>query len=261
MIQILFFSAIAGIFGTGLGGLISVSFLKKTSENVTCWILSFAGGVMISIVCFGLIPEAFDLANVTVSIFGLILGIFLVMGLNRLVDKMTITNKVNLTIHHTPEELYHEDRFIHGNSRMLGSGLLILIAIGLHNIPEGIAIGTGGSHDFQFGALLAIMIGLHNIPEGIAIAAPLLVGGIKRWKAVLLTSLAGATTLLGGFIGILLGGISDTAIAISLSAAGGAMLYVIFGEMMPQSIVMTKNRITSVITLFGIVVGLILTRV
>jgi ZIP family zinc transporter len=169
-------------------------------------------------------------------------------------------------IHHTPEELYHEDHFIedhfiHRNARMLRSGLLILVAIGLHNIPEGIAIGTGGSHDFQFGALLAVMIGLHNIPEGIAIAAPLLAGGIKRLKVVLLTALAGATTLLGGLIGILLGSISDTVIAVSLSAAGGAMLYIIFGEMMPQSIVLTKNRITSVITLFGIVIGLILTQI
>jgi ZIP family zinc transporter len=73
--------------------------------------------------------------------------------------------------------------------------------------------------------------------------------------------MSGATTLLGGLIGILLGSISDFVIAVSLSAAGGAMLYIIFGEIIPQSIVMTKNRITSIIALFGIIIGLVLTQV
>jgi ZIP family zinc transporter len=260
MIQIILFSAIAGIFGTGLGGLVSAIFLKRSSENVISRILSFAGGVMVSIVCFGLIPEAIDLANIKTAIFGLVTGIFITMGLNRLVDKMTITNEANLEVHHTPGELYHEDSLIHG-VRMLRSGMLILIAISLHNIPEGVAIGSGGSHDFRFGVLLAIMIGLHNIPEGMAIAAPLLIGGIKKQKVLFLTAMSGGTTLLGGFAGILLGGISDFVIAVSLSAAGGAMLYIIFGEIIPQSIVLTKNRITSVITLFGIIVGLILTQI
>ena len=261
MIRIIIFSAVAGICGMGLGGLAAAILLKRPSENMVCWLLSFAAGVMVSIVCFGLIPESFKLAGIAISVFGLILGIIIIMGLNKLVDKITITRKENLNIHSTHEELYHESELIHNPARILRSGIIILFAISLHNVPEGIAIGAGGSYNFHLGALLALMIAIHNIPEGMAIAAPLLAGGISKGKVVLLTSLSGATTLLGGFIGILIGSISDFAVAMSLSTAGGAMLYVVFGEIMPQSIIMTKNRAASIITLFGIIVGLIVTQI
>jgi ZIP family zinc transporter len=255
MLQMIIFSAIAGIFGTGLGGLASAILLKKPSENMICWLLSFAAGVMVSIVCFGLIPETLELAHAFVSLSGLILGFFIIMALNRIIDRITESKDIKLKIHHTHEELYHESMIIRDRGRLLRSGFLMLIAIGLHNFPEGIAIGASGSHDFRLGALLSIMIALHNIPEGMAIATPLLAGGINRWKVIFLTALSGTPTLLGGLIGIAVGSISDFTVALSLSAAGGAMLYVVFGEIVPQSIVMTKNRMASIVTLFGIIVG------
>ena len=144
---------------------------------------------------------------------------------------------------------------------MMRSGMIMFAAISLHNIPEGMAIGAGGSFDFQLGLMLAIMIALHNIPEGMAIAAPLIVGGVNRGKVVLLTALSGAPTLLGGVIGILIGSISLLAIALSLAAAGGAMLYVVFGEMVPASVLMTKSRAATIVALFGLLVGLIITQV
>lgn len=261
MMQVILFSALAGICGTGLGGIVSVLLLKRSSENVICWLLSFASGVMISIVCFGLLPEAFELVSVTVSILGLIIGITIIMTLNRVVDKMTETKKDKLNVHHTHEELFHESQIVKERGKMIHSGFIMFIAIALHNIPEGIAIGAGGSHETQLGLLLAIMIALHNIPEGVAVAAPMLVGGINKWKVIFLTALSGAPTLIGGLIGVLIGNISNFAVAMSLSIAGGAMLYVVFGEIIPQSIVMTKNRTTSIITLFGILVGLIITKI
>jgi len=111
------------------------------------------------------------------------------------------------------------------------------------------------------GVLLACMIAAHNIPEGMAIASPLLAGGLKRWKVIFLTALSGTPTLLGGILGMIIGNISDFAIAISLAAAGGAMLYIVFCEIIPQSIVMTKDRMTSMIVLLGIIVGLIVTKI
>jgi len=220
--------------------------------------LSFAAGVMTSVVCFGLVMESIELASVAITIYGLILGVIIIMTLNRIVDKITGDDP---KIHHTHAERYHEKQVIQNPSKMLRAGVLILIALALHNIPEGIAIGAGGIHDFELGALLTIVIAMHNIPEGMAIAAPLLAGGITRWKVILLTTMSGATTILGGLFGILIGNISDFAVAISLSAAGGAMLYVVFGEIIPQSIVMTKNRTATIVTLFGIIVGLIVTQI
>jgi len=261
IIKIILLSAIAGVFGTGLGAIVSATLIKRSTENMTCWMLSFAAGVMTSIVCFGLAPEAFALSGVYYSILGLCIGVVVIMVLNRIVDKATKTTNDDLDIHHTYAEMYHESNIIKNREKLLRSGTMMLIAIGLHNIPEGIAIGAGGTHDIQFGILLTIMIALHNIPEGMAIATPLLAGGVRVWKTILWTGLAGAPTLIGGIIGVLIGSISDLAIALSLSAAGGAMLYVVFGEIIPQSVIMTKNRIASLVTLFGIIIGLIITKI
>jgi ZIP family zinc transporter len=192
---------------------------------------------------------------------GLVLGIVIIMMMNRIVDRITDAKEEKLKVHQTHEELYHESDIIKTKGKMLRSGILMLIAIALHNVPEGIAVGAAGVYDFSLGALLAMMIAIHNIPEGVAIAAPLLVGGVNRWKVVFLTALAGSTTLLGGLVGIALGSISDFTVALSLSAAGGAMLYIVFGEIIPQSIVMTRNRTASIVTLFGIIVGFIATRI
>ena len=257
--DVLMLSAIAGIFGMGFGGFIAAVLLRNPSEKVMCWMLSFAGGIMIGIVCFGIIPEAAEISNTIVAIVGLIIGVVVIMILNRIVDRMSSTATGDLKVHHTHEELYHAGSIFQNRSRMLRSGIIMFIAISLHNLPEGIAIGAGGSYDFQLGVILAIMITLHSLPEGMAVAALLLAGGIGKWKVVFITAMSGTPVLIGGFIGILLGGISDVAVAMSLAVAGGAMLYVVFGEIIPQSIVMTKSRVAAIITLAGIIIGLALT--
>jgi len=259
--QVLLFSAIAGICGTGLGGIISVAVLKRPSERITCWLLMFAAGVMTSIVCFGLVPEAIVLSGVVISVTGLIIGVVVIMLLNRLVDNLTVTREEDREVHLTHEGLYHEGGLIQNRTRMLKAGMIMFVAIGLHNIPEGIAIGAGGSYSFELGMMLSIMIALHNIPEGMAIAAPLIAGGVGRGRVVLLTALSGAPTLAGGVVGLLVGGISDIAISMSLAAAGGAMLYVVFGEMIPQSVIMTKSRAATLVALFGLLLGLIITQI
>jgi ZIP family zinc transporter len=265
--QVIWFSVGAGIFAMGLGGFISAVLMKRSgrSDRMTCWLLSFAAGIMTSIVCFGLMPEAMELLSetngVTISVLGLILGVLIIMLLNRIVDKITEAKDDNLKIHHTHEELYHQAAVIKNRSKMLRSGIIMLTAIGLHNIPEGVAIGAGGSHDFSLGVLIAVMIALHNIPEGMAIATPLLAGGLSKAKVVLWTTLCGTTTVFGALIGVIIGNISEIAVALSLSAAGGAMLYVVFGEIIPQSVVMTKSRAAPLITLFGIIIGMIITMI
>ena len=252
--QVIMFSAFAGIFGTGLGGLLSAVLFKRSSENTICGMLSFAAGVMTGIVCFGLVPEAFELAGVSAIVLGLVLGIFVIMGLDQIVENATETKGDGSKEQCQANQVASE----HSND-MLRSGMLILIAIGLHNIPEGIAIGAGGSFSPQLGALLALMIALHNIPEGMAVATPLIVGGVSKRKVVLLTALTGSSTILGGIIGMLIGNISDFAIALSLAAAGGAMLYIVFGEIIPQSVVMGSSKMIAAVTLFGIIIGFVVT--
>jgi ZIP family zinc transporter len=254
--EALVLSVIAGVGGMGLGGLLT-AIIGRRSPSMGCYLLSFAGGVMTSVVCFGLVPEAVELADsVPVSILGLIIGVVIVMILNLIVDKITVVGKENLKIHHTPEELHHGTNI--NSKRLIRSGILMISVIALHNIPEGMAIGAGGMHDVGFGMMLAVMIALHNIPEGMAVAAPLIAGGVNKAKVALFVALSGSTTLIGAAVGVLIGGISEEAVALALSAAGGAMLYVVFGEIIPQSIIMTKNRIATLTTLSGIIAGMII---
>ena len=257
-LQIILLSAMAGVAGMGIGGLVA-ALIGKTSPRAMCWMLSFAGGVMISIVGFELIPEGIELGGMRVAIIGLISGIILVALLNWGLDKYTMKNgSSSLEAHITEVGINHETQFA-GNSKLLRSGVLMLLAIAFHNLPEGIAIGAAGAHDIWMGRILAITIALHCIPEGMAIAAPLIGGGMSKIKAVGLTALSGAPTILGGAIGMWFGGISDAALALALTGAGGAMLYVVFGEVLPQSSIITKSRATTYAALGGIIIGLLIT--
>jgi len=144
---------------------------------------------------------------------------------------------------------------------MLRSGMIMLFAIAQHNIPEGLAMGAAGVHDIRLGIAIAIVIALHNIPEGMAVSAPLIAGGLSKIKSVMLVVLVGATTAVGAVLGVLIGGISDTALALSFAIAGGAMLYVVLGEILPQSIVTTKDRVPTVFALVGSIIGMLFTEI
>ena len=137
----------------------------------------------------------------------------------------------------------------------------MLSAIALHNLPEGLAIGSGASHDTQLGMTLAILIALHNIPEGMSIAVPLVAGGMKKGKVALLTALSGAPTLLGGLLGAVLGNMGNFMVASSLGIAAGAMLYVTYCEILPEVILLNKGRRPALFTIGGIIFGLVITRI
>jgi ZIP family zinc transporter len=258
--HIIVMSVLAGMFGTGLGGLLTAVLGTRTDRMISIF-LSFAGGVMTSIVFFELIPEAEQYSNTAIMLIGLFIGVVMVLLLNNVIDKVSNANHKTSKIHKTFKEFYHEEKMISHKKNMLRSGILMFFVIGLHSFPEGLAIGAAGNYNIDLGITLAIMIGVHNIPEGMAISAPLISGGLNKWKSVLLTLLAGIPTVLGTLIGVLVGSISDTAFALSLSIAGGAMLYVVFGEILPQSMNIRKDRIPTIVLLIGIVFGFLLTKI
>ena len=248
-------SLFAGVIGMGLGGLISALFGSR-KERMTSIFLSFAGGVMISIVFLELVPESVELSSTGMTIIGLILGSILVQALNNLMDRLSSTRDGS-KLHETFAEFFHSNEMITKKTSMLRSGMIMLVVIGLHNVPEGLAMGAAGQHDANLGLALAIIIALHNIPEGMAVSAPLIAGGLSKTKAVVITLLAGATTLVGAVAGVLIGRISDVAIALSFAIAGGAMLYVVLSEILPQAIVSSKDRIPTVFALVGIITGML----
>ena len=257
--DVILLSIIAGIVGTGLGGVLSAVFGNKTDKTVSVF-LSFAGGVMISIVFFELIPDAAEHAGTLVLMAGLAVGTIMVLALNAVIDKVPQAGQSASKIHESFQAYFHESNVLTSNFRLLRSGLLMFLVIGLHNIPEGLAIGAAGNHDSVLGMTLALMIGVHNIPEGMAIAAPLISGGMSKGQSILLTLLAGVPTVIGAVIGYMVGSVSSLAIAIAFSVASGAMLYAVFGEILPQSFHMSKDRVPTIILLIGVSFGYMMTR-
>ncbi len=267
---------ISGVLGTGLGGLIG-SIARRDSSRVVSLFLSFAGGVMLSIVCFDLIEDALspggtgELAFLLLTIFGLLFGYGTVFVLNRVIDDNTNKEVTHIDKNHPATaddlgELIHSDHYEHhretGNWReMFVAGVIMACAIALHNLPEGMVIGvsyTGAENVMdRAGLVMAIVIGLHNIPEGMAVAVPLISGGVPRGRAVLVTALSGAPTILGALLGYAVGGLGPAALCLSMSFAAGAMLYVVFGELIPEAILMWRSKAPAFAILIGMIVGLI----
>lgn len=280
-ILILVLSLVAGIVGTGLGGIIGV-LLKNKGNKVMGRVLSFAGGVMVGVVTFEMLSEAveyskiensFEQSGILIAVSALVVGMLIIFGLNKMLDVIENMRGTHKSI----EELHHETKVIEANDALmeanacgntaavqavdkkslLKAGLIMLLAIAFHNLPEGMAIGASGASNSQTGILVAIIIAVHNIPEGMAISAPLASGGVKGWKTILLTALAGAATVVGALIGLAVGGISQLASGICMGLAGGAMLYVTFCEILPQSILMEEGRVPAVSMLVGIVCSMV----
>ena len=104
--------------------------------------------------------------------------------------------------------------------------------------------------------LLFTAVTLHNIPEGMAVAVPLIAGGMGRLKAVLLTAASGAPIVLGAWLGLWLGDIGPLGLCCSLGFASGAMLYVVFGEIIPQAVLMYRSKLPAFFVIVGILIGM-----
>ena len=264
-------TAIAGVLGTGLGGLIG-AILQRDSNRTVSLLLSFAGGVMLSVVCFDLVVEAIETNVGILTVIGAIaLGVAVIFLLNHLIDRKTNPELPHIDANHPKtaddlDELIHSDHLNHHfakNDNKLSlfiAGIVMASAIALHNVPEGMTIGASyASNDGVMGSaalVLAVLIGLHNIPEGMAVSVPLISGGMKKWKAVLITAASGIPTIVGALLGFALGEIGPLGLALSLGFASGAMLYVVFGEILPQAILMYHSKLPAFSAIVGILVGL-----
>ncbi|MGN1054986.1 MAG: ZIP family metal transporter [Erysipelotrichaceae bacterium] len=274
ILYIVVITAIAGIGGTGLGSVISCLF-KRDSNRIVSLLLSFAAGVMIAVVCFDLLSEALVESGVFLVIGGLAAGYIIIALLNAWIDKETNSEVAHIDESHPKtadslEELTHANHLkehMEGRQPRSGlfiAGLIMAAAIALHNIPEGMVIGSSFAKTAnelilnRAGITMAIVIGLHNIPEGMAVAVPLISGGMPKWKAVMITAITGAPTIIGALMGYYIGVLGPVALALALSFASGAMLYVVFAELIPESILMWKSKLPAMAILIGIVTGLII---
>ena len=137
-----------GTFGTTIGGIIGVS-IKNTSNKFLSFILSFASGLMLSIVCFDLVPESMRITSISNTIIGILLGVSCMIACDIAVAKLfRKKNDVAVT-----------------NNNLLKTGIIVSIGLALHNLPEGLAIGSSFEASIKLGYSLALAICLHDIPE------------------------------------------------------------------------------------------------
>lgn len=254
LFQVLMITFIAGVLGTGAGGMLGVLFCRD-SAKITGLLVSFASGIMLSVVCFNMISDAMlpENANRQMNILlvdaGIAVGFLMVWGLNLWIQKVCDTVGTGSAAEQA-------------NAHLLSAGIVMILAIAIHNLPEGMVIGASYAADAAgsgaAGLLLAIVIGIHNIPEGMAVAVALATGGVSRTKTVLLTASSGVPTVAGAYVGWSLGTMGPVMLCLMLSFAAGAMLYVVMGELIPEALEMWHSKVIAAGILVGMLTGMII---
>lgn len=241
LIRSLVILSVVGVVGTGAGGAI-VACIGTPSRRTLSFLLGLAGGVMVSVVAFDLMPEAFETGGTVVSLAGFIVGCISVMSIDLVLPHM----------HHASV-----DKTL---SKLANTALIVGIGIAMHNIPEGLAVGAGLAAGTHIGVQVALMIFLHNVPEGVAVAAPLKAIGRGPLALILASSEAGAPTVVGGVIGTLIGGVSPAVLAASMAFAAGAMLFITFDELIPDSQQLAVNHSGTLGAVVGVIVNIVISR-
>jgi ZIP family zinc transporter len=209
-------SLVAGL-ATGAGA-IPILFTRRISDRLLDVTLGFSAGVMLAATSFSLLVPAIDLSGPLVAVFGLILGAFVLHLADRFIPH------------------FHPFLGAEGRPSRLPRVWLFVLAVTIHNFPEGLAVGVSfGSGDVAAGLVIATAIGLQNMPEGLAVALPLLREGYSRGKSLWYATLTGVVEPCGGLLGVALVSIFQPILPWALAFAAGAMLFVVSDEMIPES--------------------------
>ncbi len=230
---------------TVIGALIGFLF-KKISHRFSDIVLSFAAGIMLAAAVLGLILPSVEYGGK----FGLLItvaGIFTGALCLNLVDKL---------VPHL-HKLMGAEQEDHHNAQ-LGKVLLFVMAIAIHNLPEGIAAGVGfGSGDTSRALIIAGGIALQNIPEGMVIIAPMLAAGVSPGKTLLCALATGLVEVVGTLLGYFAVSVASAILPFALAFAGGTMLYVISDEMIPETHAHGSQRGATYALLVGFCVMLV----
>ena len=215
-----------GVGGASVVGALLGFIFKKTTHKFSDIVLSFAAGVMLAASVIGLVLPSLEHGGkypLVVTVIGIFCGALSVNLIDKLVPHLHKLTGVDGEAH--PE-----------NQEKLNKILLFVIAIAIHNLPEGIAAGVGfGTGDVTQALTIAGGIALQNIPEGMVIIGPMLAAGISHSRTFVIAIITGVVEVVGTLLGFFAVSISTAVLPFALAFAGGTMLYVISDEMIPET--------------------------
>lgn len=208
----------ATIFGVLLGFL-----FQKIPHEFNDVVLGYAAGIMLGAAILGLIIPSLDEGNVWITLIGILTGaVFL-----------NFADKVTSHLHHITgmDQEAHSDK-----QNQLNKVMLFVMAIAIHNLPEGIAAGVGfGTENIGNAITVALGIALQNIPEGMVIVSPLIIAGVPKMRVFFIACFTGIVEIAGTMIGFAAVNIATAILPFALAFAGGTMIYVVSDEMIPET--------------------------
>ena len=215
----------AGLCGATLIGALLGFIIKELPHRWNDTVLGYCAGVMLAASILGLILPAYNMGDGGN-------GLMVVIGVLAGAAFLNVLDLVTPHMHHItgldPEE--------HHNNSTLNRVLLFVMAIAIHKLPEGIAAGVAfNGENISDAWSVTIGISLQNIPEGMVIISPLLVVGVSKMRTLIISLCIGLLEVIGVWLGFGMGSISGTFLPVMLSFAGGAMLYIISDEMIPET--------------------------
>ena len=230
---------------TVIGAVIGFVF-KNVSHKFSDIVLSFAAGVMLAAAVLGLIIPSLEYGGkygILITVAGIFVGAVCLNLIDKLVPHLHNFAGVEPESH---------------NNANLSKVLLFVLAIAIHNLPEGIAAGVSfGSGDTTQALVIAGGIALQNIPEGMVIIAPMLAAGIRPRKTFVIALMTGLVEVVGTLIGFFAVSVSAAILPFALAFAGGTMLYVISDEMIPETHAHGSERGATYALLVGFCIMLI----
>ncbi|WP_318505000.1 ZIP family metal transporter [Bacillus sp. T3] len=216
MLQVTIGSVLSAL-STGLGALIIIFMSQSVTRRFRDILLAFTAGIMMSASTMGLIPEALNSGGFIPLAIGVFLGVITLTILEM--------NIPHMDLHHSSKNIIFDEK-----------AMLIIAAITLHNIPEGLSVGVSyASNAGETGNLIAFAIGFQNAPEGLLVALFLVNQNISKYKAFILATLTGSIEIVTSFFGYYLTSFVDDLVPYGLSFAAGAMLFIIYKELIPES--------------------------
>lgn len=235
MVIIVVIGSMVSLIGTMVGASLGVV-VKKPSNKLLGAIIGFSGGLMLSVVAFDLIPEALTKWSFAGTLLFCILGIVVISIIDTKVNIDSLNQHMKVAF-------------------MAALGLMI------HNFPEGVIMGCGFAAGGALGIKMSLIIAIHDIPEGIAVAAPLMASRVRVSKILFYAFITAFPTALGTWLGAYIANISENVLGACLSLASGIMLYVVCGEMIPESSKLWDGITSTIGILSGVILGLIMVEI